>query len=247
MGNDTAQSYDQTVYWTEVGDAIPGDHAEQYTSAKLATRIIGDSRDISVLDLGCGDGRALDLFNRLDANIAYHGVDIEKSAEVLSRSRSDANFDTYDGKNLPYDTGIFDLVYSHQVFEHVEDPHAVIREIRRVLKPGGAFVGSASQLEPYHSLSLWNFTIYGFQKLCKDNGLIVEEFRPGIDSLTLIYRSYTRQRKRFARFFEQASPLHQRILREGRDANLSVKQLNHRMITYSGHICFVARPRSFSY
>ena len=246
MGDDSAQGYDQAVYWAEVGEAIPEDHAEQYTSAKLVTRAVGDKRGLSVLDLGCGDGRALDLFNRLDADIAYHGVDIEKSAEVLSRSRSDADFETYDGRNLPYDTAAFDLVYSHQVFEHVEDPDAVLREIRRVLKPGGAFVGSASQLEPYHSLSLWNFTLYGFQKICKKNGLVVEEFRPGIDALTLIYRSYTRQRKRFARFFEGTSPLHQRILREGQSGNMTIKQLNHRMLTYSGHVCFVVRPRSFA-
>jgi SAM-dependent methyltransferase len=230
------------TYWDAVGPAIPSDQAEQYTSQRLVERVIGARRSLRVLDLGAGDGRAVDLFRQLDPTIVYRGVDIELSPEVSSRKRTDAMFDVYDGVNLPYESESFDIVYSHQVFEHVLSPGPLIRGIRRVLKKSGHFVGSVSQLEPYHSYSVWNFTSYGFQRILAANGMQLTELRPGIDGVSLILRSESNRKDFFRRFFGETSPLHARILRRGRKAGMNVKQLNHRMLQYSGHICFVATP-----
>lgn len=41
-------------------------------------------------------------------------------------------------------------------------PESLLADVTRVLRPGGAFVGSVSCLEPYHSFSYWNFTPYGW-------------------------------------------------------------------------------------
>jgi hypothetical protein len=57
----------------------------------------------------------------------------------------------YDGVHIPLKEAAVDLVYSRQVFEHVRHPESLIGELHRVLKPGGLFVGSTSQLEPFYS------------------------------------------------------------------------------------------------
>jgi SAM-dependent methyltransferase len=55
-----------------------------------------------------------------------------------------------DGSYLPFKNDSFDLVVLAQVLEHVFDPHAVVGEVARVLKPGGVVVGGVSFLEPFH-------------------------------------------------------------------------------------------------
>jgi SAM-dependent methyltransferase len=44
------------------------------------------------------------------------------------------------GENLPFDSGTMDLIWSHEVLEHVQDDAAAIREMVRVLSPGGRIV-----------------------------------------------------------------------------------------------------------
>lgn len=230
-------------YWRVVGPAIPDDVTEQFTSFKLVTRALAGRKNLKVLDVGCGDGRAVDWFRRFDPKADYTGVDIDQSPEVLSRKRSDARFDTFDGVKLPYGDETFDVVFSHQVFEHVANPLTLLQSIARVTKRGGLFIGSASQLEPYHSYSFWNYTLFGWCKLLEAAGLKIEEFRPGIDGLTLVYRSFDGRKERFAKYFTEESPLNRRIERIGRRQGASTKQINHRKIMYSGHLIFKAsRP-----
>ena len=72
-------------------------------------------------------------------------------------------------------------MFSRQVFEHVRHPDALMREVARVLKPGGVFFGSVAYLEPYHSRSIFNFTPYGLMTVLGNAGLRLSELRPGID------------------------------------------------------------------
>jgi ubiquinone/menaquinone biosynthesis C-methylase UbiE len=110
----------------EIKAAIPGDHsgissAEDLLGEVLASRA---NEKIEILDLGCGDGRGLDLVRSHAPNGRYRGVDIKGSPEVRSRNRTDGQFLEYDGVNLPFDQGEFDVVYSRQVLEHVRHPVA---------------------------------------------------------------------------------------------------------------------------
>ena len=89
------------------------------------------------------------------------------------------------------------MIYCNQVLEHVRFPERLLREVCRVLKPNGYFVGATSQLEPYHSLSVWNYTPHGFRLLVKEVGLQLQEIRPGIDALTLIIRAAPAKAKVF--------------------------------------------------
>ena len=177
--------------WEVIQDCIPNDHARQVGAEYYIERLVEPRpKPQKILDLGCGAGKSVKWFRRKDPNVEWHGLDIESSPESKARTRTDVPFHTFDGINIPFDDGTFDIVFSCQVFEHVRQPEALLRNVARVLKPGGAFIGSVSYLEPYHSFSFWNYTPYGWHTLLEAAGLEPVEYRPGIDSLSLIERKF---------------------------------------------------------
>ncbi|GKX33797.1 MAG: hypothetical protein MnENMB40S_14150 [Rhizobiaceae bacterium MnEN-MB40S] len=192
----------------------------------------------TILDFGCGNGRSIDLFSKLLPDAEWTGVDIENSPEVDSRTRDDGNFVTYDGESLPFPDASFDLVYSYQVLEHVRRPETVLHEIARCMTTDGLFIGQTSQFEPYHSYSLWNFTIYGFKKIMEDAGFRLHELRPGIDGFTLMRRTYENRPPYLNKYFSKESPINQEI--ELIEEKKSVKQQNFRKLWFSGQFTWVA-------
>jgi SAM-dependent methyltransferase len=178
------------------------------------------------------------MFAKLSPAAAWTGVDIENSPEVASRVRNDGTFVTYDGETLPFSDRQFDLVYSYQVLEHVRRPETVLREIARVLRPDGLFIGQTSQFEPYHSYSLWNFTVYGFKRIMDDAGFRLLELRPGIDGFTLMRRTYEERPPHFMKYFSNESPINQEI--ELIAESKTVKQKNFRKLWFCGQFAWVA-------
>jgi ubiquinone/menaquinone biosynthesis C-methylase UbiE len=99
-----------------------------------------------LLDAGCGPG-AITL--GLAAAVApghVTGVDVhEPSLELaralaLERGVQNVTFGQHHLRALPYDEGTFDAVFMHAVLQHVDEPEAILRELRRVMKPG-AIIG----------------------------------------------------------------------------------------------------------
>jgi ArsR family transcriptional regulator len=106
--------------------------------------LIGDRPFQSMLDLGTGTGRLLELF----APLYRRGVGIDLSREMLSVAR--ANLDRADVAHAqvrqgdlyapPVERDAFDLVTMHQVLHYLEDPGLAIREAARLLRPGARLV-----------------------------------------------------------------------------------------------------------
>jgi ubiquinone/menaquinone biosynthesis C-methylase UbiE len=96
-----------------------------------------------VLDVGSGLGN---LARRVAQRVPQGKVwGIERSAEQLARARCDdlpnLLFQQADAHAIPFDDGVFDIVYCRYLLEHVTEPVRVLREMHRILKPGGrAFV-----------------------------------------------------------------------------------------------------------
>lgn len=65
---------------------------------------------------------------------------------------TDVEFRTYDGVNLPFGDGTLDLVFSHDVFEHVRRPKELLEECFRVLAPGGSFFAEIDVRSHYYPL-----------------------------------------------------------------------------------------------
>jgi len=90
-----------------------------------------------VLDNGCGVGMYL---GRL-AGVAQPAVGLEYEHERALEARGLAErVVCAAGEHLPFPEGRFDLLLSHEVLEHVQDDRAAIREMVRVLVPGGRLV-----------------------------------------------------------------------------------------------------------
>jgi SAM-dependent methyltransferase len=227
-----------------LGRRIPGDHSRQVVADHYAARYLARTDRPSaprVMDLGCGPGDSVDLFRGLEPAVRWVGVDIERSPEVDERTRTDAEFVTFDGVNLPFEDGSVDLVYCKQTLEHVRRPEALIGEVARVVAPGGWFAGSTSHLEAFHSLSLWNYTPFGLTVLAEDAGLELLEVRPCIDGFTLVAWRALGMPRFFFRWWARESPLNGLIELAGRVARLDVRTRNQVKLTLGGQFTFLAR------
>lgn len=225
--------------YDEIKRAIPGDNAAKSSAPEMLAEAVRRLANPAprVLDFGCGDGRGVDTLHKIAPAAKYVGVDIEGSPEVTSRLRGDAEFHSYNGTDLPFADASFDAVYSNQVFEHVRHPDRVMAEICRVLRPGGFFAGSVSNLEPYHSYSIFNYTPYGLFRVAEDNGLTLEAMRPGPEGVGMIVRQLT---MRALPGFPLAYPL---VGLLGLVRRLGAREKNYLKLRFSGHICFLAsRP-----
>ncbi len=231
-----------------LGERVPSDHARQVLADHyiegLTRELGGEAGSPRVVDLGCGPGDSVDAFRRADPGVRWIGVDLPRSPEVATRTRTDANFLTFDGVAIPLGNASQDLLFCKQVLEHVQRPGPLLAEVGRVLRPGGVFVGSTSQLEPYHSLSQFNYTPVGLTRLIEESGMRVTELRPGIDALTLIVRRGFGGPAFFRRWWARESPLNGAVGVFGRAARQDVRQVNAMKLLFCGQFCFVARRKA---
>jgi SAM-dependent methyltransferase len=221
-----------------LGDAVPRERIGQALADDYIPRLAPLGR---VLDLGCGAGDSVDQFRSVNPSVDWVGVDVERSPEVAARRRTDAEFVTFDGVELPFGDASVDAVYCKQVLEHVRAPEPLLAEVARVLKPGGLFAGSTSQLEPFHSLSTWNYTPYGLKLLIEGAGMHAVEFRPGIDSLALIVNRGLGMRRLTRRWWAVESPLNRVAAGFGRARRLQPVQVNAIKLLLCGQFAFLAQ------
>jgi SAM-dependent methyltransferase len=91
----------------------------------------------SILDAGCGSGR-----NMVD--LARHGevtgVELSDASAQLARARGVGAVVEGSVMDMPFPSSSFDLAVCLDVIEHLEDDRGALRELRRVLRPGGALL-----------------------------------------------------------------------------------------------------------
>lgn len=101
------------------------------------------SKNLNVLEIGCGLGTDGAQFAK--AGAIYTGIDLTDAAVDLARRRFEmfqlpGTFRVADAERLDFPDNTFDIVYSHGVLHHTPDTAAAVREIHRVLRPGGKAV-----------------------------------------------------------------------------------------------------------
>ncbi|MDQ6904401.1 MAG: class I SAM-dependent methyltransferase [Bacteroidota bacterium] len=96
--------------------------------------------DARILDIGCGDGFHLDLFRRFGKKTwRLEGVDLDERAV---KAATNAGFNVHLGsiEEIDLPQNAYDIIFMIQTIEHVENPVAVLRTVRKLLKNGGRMV-----------------------------------------------------------------------------------------------------------
>ena len=131
---------DETYDWVDVADNLRGlesfFHRNRRRVVRGLVRRFGGGEPI--LDAGCGTGLNLET---LPAGST--GLDINPRNLALVRQRLPHQTAVEgDLEAMPFANASFATVVCTEVLEHVPDPGLALREIRRVLKPGGVLIGS---------------------------------------------------------------------------------------------------------
>lgn len=124
--------YRRNVYYTDFLDA-----QDPALFAKYIDHLTPDTIDGRVLDVGCGTGQVV-------AELRHRGVyaiGIEVSETSVERAQARGlTCILYDGHNIPFNDGYFDVVGAFNVLEHVPWAEELILELVRVLRTGGKLV-----------------------------------------------------------------------------------------------------------
>src|SRR3954465_6418829 len=97
----------------------------------------------TLLDVGCGPGTITAELAGIVAPARVTALEVSESAldiaraEIAQRGVTTVDFAVGDVHALDFPAGSFDVVHAHQVLQHVGDPVAALREMRRVTRPGG--------------------------------------------------------------------------------------------------------------
>lgn len=164
IDNDYYERVDDQQWWDARGPAailhaINGPRLEFYRAA------IGDLRGRLVLDAGCGGG--LVAKGLAEAGAVVVGLDRSPSTLEVARravaAAPAARFHAAGGRleRLPFADGAFDAVVAADVLEHVPDLPAVVRELGRVLAPGGSLVFDTINRTAW----AWFTTLWGAERV----------------------------------------------------------------------------------
>jgi SAM-dependent methyltransferase len=130
------------------------------------------SKESRVLELGCGRGIAVIQLHR--EGYSAKGYEVEggypKSSKNLCQEVGidwDSLFDIGGADSrLPYENNSFDLVWTDQVLEHVEDLNFFLSEVKRVLRPGGIFwarfPSKFNLIEPHSGILMFSYSLAMF-------------------------------------------------------------------------------------
>lgn len=117
-------------------DTVQNDLNRKYVLDGPMLSECGDVDGRKILDAGCGEGRFCRMLAERGARVT--GIDITAALiEEARRRHPDGEYTVGHVETLPYDDATFDLLVSYVVLLDVKDFRAAIREMARVLKPGG--------------------------------------------------------------------------------------------------------------
>ncbi len=137
-GNYPKSEYPRKLAWKLIWD---------YMKEGRRHSTVGTSDGDPILDVGCGDGTYVELFNRygfssfgIDSKVMLHMDAWNYPPFEACVVRSRCNCSDFNHDLLPYPNESFRYVFTKSVIEHVANTDHFLREVQRVLKPGGKVI-----------------------------------------------------------------------------------------------------------
>ncbi|HNP24058.1 MAG TPA: methyltransferase domain-containing protein [Panacibacter sp.] len=147
------------------------------TRSRLLRSIAGHAGKLKgvLMDFGCGSKPYKSLFE-VDK---YIGVDFENPGHPHLNEQIDV---FYDGHSIPFEDNHFDSVFSSEVFEHIFNLDEILKEINRVMKPGGMLLitcpFSICEHEVPHDFA--RYSSFGIKSMLERNGFeIIQQNKTG--------------------------------------------------------------------
>ena len=138
----------------------------EYAGVERALRtFIGDTRGLRILEVGCGTGHWLEVLSTSDNYI----IGVDYSAGMLARAQSalpEMPLLRGTAGHLPLPNASLDRVFCINALHHFPDKLASLREVKRVLRPGGSFLTVG--LDPHRGLDRWHVYDYFPESLAID-------------------------------------------------------------------------------
>jgi ubiquinone/menaquinone biosynthesis C-methylase UbiE len=121
--------YDGITEWREIGGLVKSKNIIDICGKEIC--------NAKILDCGAGEGGVMIHIENDPICESIYGLEISDSAITLAKKRTYkklVEINKYDGYNIPYPDGFFDMAYCVHVLEHVEHPRILLRDIKRVSK-----------------------------------------------------------------------------------------------------------------
>lgn len=153
--------------WHDEGaHQLPVEILKQQMRLETIRQAFADISYQRVLVIGCGGGDEL----RLVQSDHVTAFDLSFNAVAHARQQvSQHNYLQADGMNLPFADGSFDLVLTSEVIEHILEPAKMMREIYRVLSPGGKVVVTTPNWQSFFGLARWGAEAFLKRAVTSDN------------------------------------------------------------------------------
>ncbi|KIW70512.1 hypothetical protein PV04_02774 [Phialophora macrospora] len=170
---------EQAIYSHGHHKSVVQDHARRTAQDSAAFLLPHIQPHHTILDVGCGPGTiTADLAAFVPHGNVVGGDAVESVLEqakgfASSRGLTNITFQKIDGNALPFADNSFDIVFAHQVLQHVKDPVGILREMRRVAKPGGIVAARDADYKSFAwypetpEIARWAEL---YQKVAKTNG-----------------------------------------------------------------------------
>jgi SAM-dependent methyltransferase len=114
-------------------------------------RLLEDPRDKTSLDIGADNGVISYLLRQRGGR--WYSADLDAGTVASIRDLVGENVYQLDGRQLPFDDRTFDQVVIVDFLEHIPDDAGFVRELERVIKPGGSLIINVPHLKPHSVLN----------------------------------------------------------------------------------------------